>query len=268
LGPALGGFMIALLHGSTSVYAINAVAALIFVALIVPLRGVYRVPRTRESTTIDALMEGIKFLRVSQVILAAITLDLFAVLLGGATTLLPIYAITILHVGPTGLGWLRAAPSIGAVLVSLSIAHTPPFKRAGRTLLLAVAGFGVATVIFGLSHTFWLSMLMLFALGGLDNISVVIRSTLLLVRAPDAMRGRIAAVNSLFVGASNELGGFESGLAAQFFGPIIAVVGGGIGTMLVVLFIALCWPEMRRLGPLSDTQIERIHAKKGDNVHA
>jgi MFS family permease len=251
LGPALGGIMIALFHGSTSVYALNAVAALLFVALLLPLRGVRHVERSRESTTLSSLVEGIKFLRGTQVILAAITLDLFAVLLGGATTLLPIYATAILHVGPTGLGWLRAAPSIGAVLVSLSIAHTPPFKHAGRTLLLAVAGFGIATLIFGLSHVFWLSMLMLFVLGGLDNISVVIRSTLLLVRTPDALRGRIAAVDSLFVGASNELGGFESGLTAQLFGPIIAVVGGGVGTILVVLLIALCWPEMRRLGPLS-----------------
>jgi MFS family permease len=253
LGPALGGLIIALFHGSaTAVYALNAVAALIFVALILPLRGVRRVARSHTSTTISSLVEGLKFLRSTQVILAAITLDLFAVLLGGATTLLPIYAISILHVGPTGLGWLRAAPSIGAVFVSLCIAHTPPFKRAGRTLLLAVAGFGVATMIFGLSHVFWLSMLMLFAVGGLDNISVVIRDTLLLVRSPDAMRGRIAAVDSLFVGASNELGGFESGMAAQLFGPVIAVVGGGIGTILVVFLISLCWPAMRRLGPLSE----------------
>jgi MFS family permease len=272
LGPALGGFMIALFHGSaTAVYALNAVAALLFVVLIMPLRGMRRVARPRQATTISSLVEGLKFLRATQVILAAITLDLFAVLLGGATTLLPIYALTILHVGPTGLGWLRAAPSIGAVLVSLCIAHTPPFKRAGRTLLLAVAGFGVATLIFGLSHVFWLSMLMLFAVGGLDNISVVIRDTLLLVRTPNAMLGRIAAVDSLFVGASNELGGFESGIAAQLFGPVIAVVGGGIGTILVVIFIALCWPEMRRLGTLSDTgatQSAETRDLKEDYLHA
>jgi MFS family permease len=136
------------------------------------------------------------------------------------------------------------------VCISLSIAHIPPFKNTGRTLLLAVAGFGLATLIFGISRSFWLSLLMLFLLGGLDNISVVIRSTLLLTRTPDAMRGRVAAVNTLFVGASNELGGFESGLAAQLFGPVIAVSAGGIGTMLVVLVVALLWPEMRRLGAL------------------
>lgn len=136
--------------------------------------------------------------------------------------------------------------------MAMAIAHTPPLKKAGRVLLWAVAGFGLATVIFGLSHSFWLSLLMLFTLGALDNISVVVRSTLLLVRTPDKMRGRVSAINSLFVAGSNELGGFESGLVAQFFGPVISVVGGGVGTILVVLFVALLWPEMRRLGALSE----------------
>jgi MFS family permease len=250
LGPALGGFIIALFHGAGLVYGLNAAAALIFVVLLLPLRGVYKVELPAEVTTTGSLLEGIRFLGKSQVILAAITLDLFAVLLGGATTLLPIYARDILQVGPTGLGWLRAAPSIGAVCVSLSIAHIPPFKKAGRTLLLAVAGFGIATFIFGISRSFWLSLLMLFLLGGLDNISVIVRSTLLLTRTPDAMRGRVAAVNYIFIGASNQLGGFESGLAAQLFGPAISVAAGGIGTIFVVLVVALLWPEMRRLGRL------------------
>ncbi|MFL5627822.1 MAG: MFS transporter [Ktedonobacteraceae bacterium] len=258
LGPALGGFVIALQHSATLVYVLDVAAALIFVVLILLLRKVYQAIRpaeqSAEGTTLASLIEGLTFLRRTQVILAAITLDLFAVLLGGATTLLPIFAKDILHAGPTGLGWLRAAPSIGAVCVSFSIAYLPPFKKAGRTLLLAVAGFGVATIIFGLSHWFWLSLLMLLILGALDNISVVIRSTLLLTRSPDAMRGRIAAVNNIFVSASNELGGFESGLVAQLFGPVISVVGGGIGTILVVLLVALLWPEMRRLGALSELQ--------------
>ena len=250
LGPALGGFVIALSHSATSVYALNAGASLLFVILLVPIATNGQVERAVEVTTTGSLLEGVRFLRKSQVILAAITLDLFAVLLGGATTLLPIYAKDILQVGPTGLGWMRAAPSVGAVCISLSIAHFPPFKKAGRTLLLAVAGFGLATFIFGISTSFWLSLLMLFLLGGLDNISVVIRSTLLLTRTPDAMRGRVAAVNTLFVGASNELGGFESGLAAQLFGPVISVAAGGIGTILVVLVVALVWPQMRRLRQL------------------
>src|SRR5260370_19614696 len=207
-------------------------------------------PTETELTVLERLTAGVEYVWSRPMILGAFSLDLFAVLLGGATTLLPIYARDILHVGPAGLGWLRAAPSVGAVCISLSIAHFPPFKKTGRTLLLAVAGFGLAALIFGISRSFWLSLLMLFLLGGLDNISVVIRSTLLLTRTPDAMRGRVAAVNTLFVGASNELGGFESGLAAQLFGPVISVSAGGIGTMLVVLLVALLWPEMRRLGGL------------------
>ena len=255
LGPALGGFVIALFHSATLVYGLNAGTALTFAVLILMIREERRVERSSEITTLGSLLEGLRFLRSTQVILAAITLDLFAVLLGGATSLLPIYAKDILHAGPTGLGWLRAAPSIGAVCISFFIAHAPPFKKAGRILLCSVAGFGIATFIFGVSRSFWLSLLMLLILGALDSISVVIRSTLLLTRTPDALRGRISAVNYIFVGASNELGGFESGLVAQLFGPIVAVAGGGIGTVLVVLFVALLWPEMRRLGALSEGKL-------------
>ena len=251
-GPALGGLLIALLNSATIIYGLNAAAAVIFAVALLFIRGKRREIPIAETTTLGSLGEGFRFLWSSQVILAAITLDLFAVLLGGATTLLPIYAKDILHVGPDGLGWLRAAPSIGAACISLSLAHLPPFKRAGQTLLSVVAGFGVATYIFGISHSFRLSLAMLCILGGLDNVSVVIRHTLLLTRIPDAMRGRIAAINSIFIGASNQLGGFESGLVAQFFGPIASVASGGIGTILVVLFVALLWPEMRRLGSLSE----------------
>jgi MFS family permease len=251
LGPALGGVLIAVLGGATLVYAINAGVILIFVCLLFFLREIRPAAPRHESTTLQSLGEGLKFLYSSKVILASISLDMFAVLLGGATTLLPIYAKDILHVGPAGLGWLRAAPSLGALGMSFVIAHMPPFKRAGRTLLLAVTGFGVATIIFGISRSFWLSLLMLALLGAFDNISVVIRSTLLMTRTPNALLGRISAVNFIFIGASNELGGFESALVAQFFGPVISVVGGGIGTVLVVLLIALIWPEMRRLGTMS-----------------
>jgi MFS family permease len=249
LGPGLGGLLIAAFHGTALVYVLNALTELLFVGLLLPIK----VQRQKiaqvspEHTTLQALGEGIDFLRRTPIILAAITLDLFAVLFGGATTLLPMFATNILHVGPEGLGWLRAAPSIGAVCVALVLAHRPPFKRAGRTLLIAVAGFGIATIIFGVSRSFWLSLLMLFLLGGMDNISVVIRGTLTLTRTPDEMRGRVAAINNLFVSSSNELGGFESGLTAQLFGPTISVIGGGIGTILVVLAIALIWPELRRL---------------------
>lgn len=256
LGPAAGGLLIALAHGAALVYAIDALCALIFLVLVLLLgkpRQAWIAQGSKEKTRIS-FMEGVKFLWETKIILAAITLDLFAVLLGGATTLLPVFAKDILHVGPGGLGWLRAAPSVGAICVSLGLAYLPPFKKAGRVLLMAVAGFGIATIIFGVSRSFWLSLLMLFLLGAFDNVSVVVRSTLLLIRTPDALRGRIAAVNALFIGASNELGGFESGLAAQLFGPILAVAGGGVGTVLVVLCVALIWPEMRRLGRLNEIE--------------
>jgi hypothetical protein len=185
-------------------------------------------------------------------VLAAITLDLFAVLLGGATALMPVYAKDILGVGPVGLGALKAAPFVGAFLMALVLAHRPPFKRAGMSLLLSVAGFGVATIVFGVSTWFPLSLAMLIVLGGLDNISVVIRHVLVQVRTPDALRGRVSAVNSVFIESSNELGAFESGLVAKLFGPIFSVVSGGIGTMLVVAGIAWLWPEVRRLGRLEE----------------
>lgn len=257
IGPATGGFLIGIFHGTTIVYMVSGVAAIVFVLLLLLMQVQPQVHQAKRAEsgrrTPGALVEGLRFLGRTQVMLAAITLDLFAVLLGGATTLLPIYATSILHVGPIGLGWLQAADSVGAVCMALLLAHRPPFTKAGPTLLLAVTGFGVATIIFGISHWFWLSFLMLFFLGAFDNISVVIRTTLLLVRTPDEMRGRVGAVSSLFIGTSNQLGGFESGLVAQLLGPVLAVVTGGIGTILVVILVAWLWPEMRRLGTLRET---------------
>jgi MFS family permease len=252
LGPAAGGFLVGALHGATWVYVLNGLAALVSVLLLALMRVRRQQQLPSEEQGLQSLIQGVRFLGRTPVLLAAITLDLFAVLLGGATTLLPIYARNILHVGPFGLGWLQAASSIGAVCMAIVLAHRPPLQRAGRTLLLAVAGFGVATIVFGVSRWFWLSMLMLCLLGALDNISVVVRSTLVLLRTPDEMRGRVGAVNGLFIGTSNQLGGFESGLAAQLFGPIIAVVAGGVGTILVVAAVAWLWPEMRRLTTLKE----------------
>jgi MFS family permease len=252
IGPALGGLVIAIQRSATLVYVLNAGAAIICVLLLLAIRGRRAAQPPHEEATLTSLAVGVRFVWRSKILLAAITLDLFAVLLGGATALLPIFARDILQVGPTGLGWLRAAPSIGAVLMAIALVYLPPFRRAGATLLLAVAGFGAATIVFGLSRSFVLSLAMLGLLGALDNISVVIRSTLLLTQTPDSMRGRVSAVNSVFIGASNQLGGFESGLAAALFGPIIAVVGGGIGTILVVAAVGLIWPEMRRLGRLGE----------------
>lgn len=250
LGPALGGLVIATQHSATLVYAAN-VFVFLLVALLLGLMRPRPVAFSEERATLGSLLAGLRFIWSAKIILAAITLDMFAVLLGGATALLPIFARDILEVGPSGLGWLRAAPAVGALLAAVLIAHLPPLRRAGRTLLLVVAGFGAATIVFGLSQSFALSLLMLALLGALDNISVVIRSTLLLTRTPDEMRGRVNAVHFVFIGISNELGAFESGVAAALLGTVGAVVVGGIGTILVVLLVAMRWPEVRRLGRLN-----------------
>ncbi len=249
IGPAFAGLFVALLDSVTLIYVLDAAAGGIFLVLVILIRG-RTLALSRKAATWESLAEGLRFIRGTKVILAAITLDMFAVLFGGAVTLLPVFATDILKVGPEGLGMMRAAPSVGALLMAITLAHMPPFQHAGRTLLLAVAGFGVATIVFGLSRSFALSLLMLVSLGGLDNISVVIRSSLLLTYTPDHMRGRTSAVNSIFISASNELGGFESGLTAALFGPVLAVIGGGIGTILVVLAVARFWPEMRHLKTL------------------
>jgi MFS family permease len=251
LGPALGGALIGLLNSATLIYVLYALGGAIFMVLVLLIKG-REVKQSREPLTAQSLLAGFRFIRRTPVVMSAITLDMVAVLFGGATALLPVFAKDILQVRPEGLGWMRAAPSIGAVVMVGIIAYLPPFKRAGQTLLWAVAGFGLATIIFGLSTSFILSLAMLFLLGALDNISVVIRSTLLLTRTPDEMRGRVSAVNSVFIGASNELGAFESGMAAALLGPILAVVSGGIGTIIVVLAVARTWPELRRLGKLNE----------------
>ena len=255
LGPGLAGLLVAFLDGVTLNYLIAALAALVYLSLVTLMRG-RQLALSRKAATLESLKEGLRFIRSTKEILAAITLDLFAVLFGGAVTLLPVFATDILKVGPQGLGLLRAAPSIGALLMAVTLAFLPTFKHAGRTLLMAVTGFGLATIVFGLSTSFWLSVAMLFVLGGLDNISVVIRSTLILTRTPDEMRGRTSAVNSIFISASNELGGFESGLAAALFGPILSVVGGGIGTILVVLAVARIWPEIRQMKTLAPPEMK------------
>ena len=249
LGPALGGLLIAIFQYAYLVYLLDAITSVAFIMMLAPIRlaPVFQIDR---SITLRSLMAGISFLGNSPLILAAITLDLFAVLLGGATTLLPIYAKDILQVGPTGLGWLRAAPAMGALIMALSLAHRPPMKKAGYTLLYAVAGFGLATIVFGVSRSFILSLVMLFLTGTLDNISVVIRHTLVQLLTPNEMRGRVSAINSMFIGASNELGGFESGLVAALFSPTISVVSGGIGTIMVVVVIAVAWPQLRCYGQL------------------
>ncbi len=250
-GPALGGLTLALWQRPEFVYLIDAFLTLASLSLLWPVREPVN-ERPAESLSFSSLLAGARFVFQTELILATITLDMFAVLLGGAVVLLPVFAKDILQVGPMGLGWLRAAPSLGALSMALWLAHRPPMRRAGRSLLLAVAGFGLATIVFGLSRDFWLSMAMLAITGALDNISVVVRGTLVQVLTPDGLRGRVSSINSVFIGTSNELGGFESGLAARLFGPVIAVVGGGVGTILVVLAAAWKWPAMRRLKGLHD----------------
>ena len=248
-GPALGGAMIAYFGRPTWVYLVTAICSLTYLIL---LTGVQvNTPQDhREPIRLEGLIAGLQFVWRSKVMVASITLDLFAVLLGGAVTLLPIYAKDILQVGPTGLGWMRAAPSIGAVVMAFIIAHRPPMQRAGWTLLVSVVGFGLATIMFGLSRSFGLSMAMLVLVGATDSISVIIRHTLVQMLTPDEMRGRVSAINSLFIGTSNELGGYESGLVAEYFGTEFSVVSGGIGTLIVVLIVSLVWPQLRRYGPL------------------
>jgi len=251
IGPAVGGLIIAWRHHAGIVYVIDAALMLVFVVCLTRVRG-QQVARARKAVTLQSLLGGVRFVWHTKVILAAITLDLFAVLFGGATTLLPVFAKDILHVGAEGFGWLRASPSMGAVIVAMLLLGRPPMRRAGKSLLLAVAGFGVATIVFGLSRSFPLSILMLVLAGGLDMISVVVRQTLVQLRTPDEMRGRVSAVNSVFIDTSNELGGFESGASAALFGPIISVVGGGIVTVLVVTAVAFAWPELRSMRGLAD----------------
>jgi MFS family permease len=191
----------------------------------------------------------------TKLILAAISLDLFAVLLGGAVYLVPVFAEDILQVGAPGLGFLRSAEAMGAVVMAVLLAHLPPMKHAGRTLLASVAGFGVATIVFGLSTSFWLSLAMMFLLGAFDNVSVVVRHTLVQMLTPDFMRGRVSAVNSIFIVASNDLGGLESGATAKIFGsPVRAVVFGGVGSLLVVAAAARIWPQLLTIGKLKDVR--------------
>lgn len=249
-GPALGGAIIGIFHHSAPVFVAAALSALLYAAFIALVRS-KAAPRKAQPITVQSLIAGARFVFQTRIILAAITMDLFAVLLGGATALLPVYAKDILRVGPVQYGWLQAAPSAGAFVMAITLAHARPMQRAGRALLWAVSGFGIATIVFGLSRSLWLSLAMLFLTGVFDNVSVVVRQTLVQLRTPDELRGRVAAVNGLFIGTSNQLGGFESSVVAQWFSPQISVVAGGVGTLLVVLGVATLWPELRRLKRLA-----------------
>ncbi|MBL8259034.1 MAG: MFS transporter [Candidatus Competibacteraceae bacterium] len=244
VGPTVGGLLY--LFGPAVVYA--AAATLFLLAML--LMGLTRVeqPATRKPTpSWDTLLEGLRFVRSRPVVLGAISLDLFAVLFGGATALLPAYASDVLHVGPQGLGLLRTAPGLGAAAISILLAFKPMSRRVGYWMFGGVAVFGLATVVFGLSERFWLSLIALFALGASDMISVYVRHLLVQMETPDAIRGRVSAVNAVFIGASNELGEFESGVTAAWFGLVPAVVLGGVATLLVTATWMWRFPALRRM---------------------
>ncbi len=256
VGPAIGGFVIA--ASIPAAYALAAVSSLLFAVLLARIPEAAGVADSSGGhATLSTVFDGIHYLRRTRVLLAIISLDMFAVLLGGAVYLLPVFAEDILAVGAEGLGYLHAAPAVGALLTALLLAHLPPLAKAGRALLWSVAGFGAATILFGLSSNLHLSLAMLFLTGAFDQVSMVVRHTMVQLTTPDAMRGRVSAVNGVFVSASNELGGFESGLVAHWFGPIIAVVSGGIGTLVVVAATAWAAPQLRRFGSLGE-----IHTKQ------
>jgi MFS family permease len=282
IGPVAFGIAVAFTphaeqnNTAWSVYALNALASLACFALILPIKHIHKV-KPAEPVSAKSLAEGFRFVYQNKIILGVITLDLFAVLLGGAVTILPMFADDIFHAGPSGLGWLRNAMAIGAVICAFIIAHRPPLQKAGKTMLLSVAIFGVATILFGVANKncfgnwlalpnsfwFWFSFVMLVLAGAVDNISVIVRQTLVQILTPDEKRGRVSAVNSLFIGTSNELGGFRSGIVAWLFttptvlgnaaatGAIVSTVTGGIGTILVVLAVAWIWPEIRKYGKLA-----------------
>jgi MFS family permease len=253
IGPGIGGLLVAHI-GFPCVYCIDAVCAFAFFALVLPIPRLRTKPAEKaEANPWKSLVAGMRFVFSKHVILATISLDLFAVLFGGATALLPIFADQILHVGPAGLGWLRAAPAVGAFTMALTVAYLPPMRHAGRTLLWCVSGFGVATIVFGISKVFWLSLGTLFLVGAFDSVSVIIRGSIVQLVTPDNMRGRVSAVNNIFIGTSNEFGALESGLTAALFGPVISVVGGGVCTILTVLAVAGFWPETRKIGALDRT---------------
>lgn len=252
-GPALGGFLYAL--GPIPVYALCILGFASAALIVSQLGGRRHVFEASLASRFERVAEGVRFVRSRPVVLGAISLDLFAVLLGGATALLPVYARDILHAGPIGLGILRSAPAAGAFVVAFALTRRQISGNVGAKMFAAVAIFGIATVVFGLSTWFPLSLLALFTLGASDMVSVNIRSSLIQLATPDAMRGRVSAVNMLFIGASNELGEFESGLTAAWLGTVPAVVLGGLGTLLVVAGWMKLFPPLRRVNKFTDVAV-------------
>jgi MFS family permease len=254
LGPALGGLLY--MAGPTAAYATASILFLTASSLVALIR-IERTPPNREPVSLQSLFAGIVFIRNQPVILGAISLDLFAVLLGGATALLPVYARDILVTGPWGLGLLRSAPAVGALAMSILLARNTIERRIGRIMFGAVVIFGVATIVFAVSTSFVLSLGALVVLGAADVISVVIRSSLVQIKTPDEMRGRVNAVNSMFIGTSNQLGEFESGLTAALFGVVPAVLIGGVGTLVVVILWMRLFPQLVKIDSLKPDAANR-----------
>jgi MFS family permease len=250
LGPSFGGIVYAAFRGPSVVYGIAMLTAMGATISSFSIKPEVKA-RPREPMSLKTLFAGLHYIWNKKLILGAISLDLFAVLLGGAVALLPVYAREILHTGPWGLGLLRTAPGVGAVIMAALLAHWPLRGRSGPTLLWSVAGFGIFTIIFGVSHSLTISLIALLLLGASDMISVIIRATLTQLATPDEMRGRVNAVDMIFIGASNEFGQFESGVTAQWFGTVPAVVLGGIGTLVVIGLWAWMFPELRQAGKLT-----------------
>jgi MFS family permease len=253
LGPSLGGLIYAVAKGPAAVYmaAMLAAGGAAFLMAKVQLRSK---PRPREPVSMKSVLAGLHYILEKKLILGSISLDLFAVLLGGAVALLPVFAAEVLRTGPWGLGLLRASPAIGAGSMALLLAHRPFRRRAGLTMLWCVGGFGAFTILFGVSRNLVLSMIALVLVGCMDMVSVVVRSTLVQLATPDEMRGRVSAVEMIFIGASNEIGQFESGITAQWLGAVPAVILGGIGTLVITALWAWNFPELRRVDKLSSLE--------------
>jgi MFS family permease len=256
LGPAIGGLLYALFRGPSGVYATSVVACVVATAA---LGRIHIRPSDRakeEEVGLRTVLAGLHYIWTHKIILGSISLDLFAVLLGGAVALLPVYAREILHTGPWGLGLLRAAPGVGAALMAILLAYQPLRRRVGKIMLFCVTGFGVFTIVFGISHSLVLSLISLMLVGAFDMVSVVVRGTLVQIATPDSVRGRVNAVDMIFIGASNEFGEFESGVTAHWFGTVAAVILGGVGTVVVVALWAWMFPELRDADKLTPVQEE------------
>jgi MFS family permease len=251
LGPALGGLIYAFFRGPSAVYILAVIMAIAAVICTLKIKTESK-PRTREPINLTTVSAGLRYIWREKVVLGSISLDLFAVFLGGAVALLPVYAREILLTGPWGLGLLRAAPGVGAAAMAIFLAHRPLRRKVGLIMLWCVAGFGVSTILFGISRSLVLSLIALFFVGATDMVSVIVRAVLIQVATPDEMRGRVNAVDMVFIGASNEFGEFESGLTAQWLGTLPAVVLGGVGTIIVTAIWAWRFPELRR--------VEQIHS--------